>query len=710
MSELSPTIRENIQSAYRALADNTENFKPRRAQREMIGAIASHLGVDAYEGADRPDDFNTPILAVEAGTGTGKTFGYTLPLVVLAKALKKTLIITTGTVALQEQVCRKDLPLLCLKSELDFSFVLAKGRKRYICPSRLEELTGGDVRQSSLSLGADSVVDKHHAVLFDLAERFADGSWSGERDDLQHAVADASWDAVSTDRHGCLGAQCSHIGNCPFFKARAEMEGADVIVANHDLLLSDLAMGGGIILPEPEGCLLAVDEAHHLADRALQRIEANHWLQGARDWLGKIDKVLDSARTALVGEFSDKVNTNDAAASAEALRNALLRLGFDLPTESALRIPAQQDEAIWRFEHGVIPPLIAQAGPEMVDRSRELVDVLSKLEKTLRKAVADGAISSSQAERLLPDVGFLLGRVENLHETWRLMMQEDAHGSAPMARWMISKNKGVDGLDFLFAASPIHAGSFLDRAIWQRYSGVALTSATLTALGRFDFFLDKNGLVGAPRLRSMRLPSPFDYERNGILAIPPLKADPKDSEAHTQEVIGWFNADGVSEGEATLALFTSFKQLRAVRDGLAPELRDMALVQGDLAKSEILERHRRAVDAGLGSLILGLDSFGEGVDLPGAYCTHVVIVKLPFSVPSSPVEEAISEWLESNGRNPFLEVSVPATSTKLVQRVGRLIRSETDTGKVSILDNRVLKKNYGRGLLAALPPFTRYVA
>ena len=707
MSELDLSIRSDIQSAYRNLAEQTEGFKPRRAQREMIGAIASHLGVGNYMGAERPESFATPIIAVEAGTGTGKTFGYALPLVTLAKALGKKLILSTGTVALQEQVCHKDLPELRLKGGVDFTFVLAKGRKRYVCPSRLEGLAGGDVQQSSLSLDTDSVTDRGRARLLELADGFARETWSGERETWTHAVDDVLWDSISTDRHGCLGAKCSHVGVCPFFRAREAMEVADVVVANHDLLLSDLALGGGFVLPEPEGSLLAVDEAHHLADKALSRIGANHWLQGAREWLGKVEMTVSNARTALRGAFSSQVNSDAAVASSGALNGALLRLGFELPLVEALQLAGREDEMVWRFKHGAIPAVIADFGGEIHGHSGDLLKVLSKITDVVRQAVKEDAIAPEDAERILPDIGFLLSRVENLHETWRLMLQRDTPGQPPMARWVMAKKKSAGDMDYLFAASPIHAGSFLEGSIWQRFSGVALTSATLTALNSFDYFIDKNGLGDAGRLRTLRLPSPFDYAKNGVLVVPPIKADPKDSEAHTQALMDWFNAGGVTQNEATLVLFTSFKQLRAVRDGLAEDLRRITLTQGDLSKAEILERHRQAVDAGGGSMILGLDSFGEGVDLPGSYCTHVVIARLPFSVPTSPVEEAMSEWLEANGRNPFMEISVPATSTKLIQRVGRLIRSESDCGKVSILDNRVLTKRYGRDLLAALPPFSR---
>jgi ATP-dependent DNA helicase DinG len=201
------------------------------------------------------------------------------------------------------------------------------------------------------------------------------------------------------------------------------------------------------------------------------------------------------------------------------------------------------------------------------------------------------------------------------------------------------------------------------------------------------------------------VPSPFEYER-AVLRVPAMDCDPGQPQEHTQALITnfpqWLDADAGS-----LVLFSSRRQLQDVYEGLPADWQARILLQGDYSKAEILRRHRQAVDAGSGSVIFGLASFAEGVDLPGDYCVHVLIAKIPFAVPDNPLESALSEWVESQGRNAFMDVTVPDASLRLVQACGRLLRTEVDSGQVTICDQRLLTRRYGKALLDALPPFRR---
>ena len=253
-------------------------------------------------------------------------------------------------------------------------------------------------------------------------------------------------------------------------------------------------------------------------------------------------------------------------------------------------------------------------------------------------------------------------------------------------------------------SAPIEPGPLLQEWLWSRsYAGVA-TSATLAALGRFDRFFERSGLQEA---EGVRISSPFDYPNVAVLSVPNMHSSPKDFPAHTAEVAELLPALLAKE-QSALVLCTSWRQLRGLVDGLADAETAAALqVQGQRSKQAMLKAHHERVDAGQSSYLLGLASFAEGVDLPGAYCRHVIVVKLPFSVPDDPVDAAIAELAEAEGRNPFMEISVPDAAMKLVQACGRLIRNENDQGRITLLDKRVLTHRYGQALLDSLPPFRR---
>jgi ATP-dependent DNA helicase DinG len=258
--------------------------------------------------------------------------------------------------------------------------------------------------------------------------------------------------------------------------------------------------------------------------------------------------------------------------------------------------------------------------------------------------------------------------------------------------------------ELTFSASPVSAAETLARHLWGTCYGAVVTSATLTALNRFERLQERAGL--ANRYRYQRLPSPFDYSR-AILSVPREAVEPGDAKAHDRSIVEFI--EGLEDDEAVLVLFSSRKQLRSVADALPEPWASRLLSQDRLPKRELLERHRAAVDADSGSLVFGLASFAEGIDLPGRYLTHVVITRLPFSVPDDPVGATLAEWIESQGGNPFMRISVPDASIKLVQACGRLIRKENDSGRISLLDRRVLTRRYGKALLDALPPFRRQI-
>ena len=237
---------------------------------------------------------------------------------------------------------------------------------------------------------------------------------------------------------------------------------------------------------------------------------------------------------------------------------------------------------------------------------------------------------------------------------------------------------------------------------------MVLTSATLQSLGNFNLLLHQTGLNWLPETSTLALQSPFDFTAQGELYLPPVSASPKDSAAHTAEIAEWLpRLISDSEPIGTLVLFSSRKQMQEVALRLPAAYLPLLLIQGEQSKSRLLQQHHEAIAAGRPSIIFGLDSFAEGLDLPGNACVHVIIAKLPFSMPDNPIEKTQSNWIKQRGGNPFMEITVPEAAIKLVQAVGRLIRTEQDYGRITILDNRIQTQRYGQQLLAGLPPFKR---
>ncbi|HXD36300.1 MAG TPA: helicase C-terminal domain-containing protein, partial [Rhodanobacter sp.] len=237
-------------------------------------------------------------------------------------------------------------------------------------------------------------------------------------------------------------------------------------------------------------------------------------------------------------------------------------------------------------------------------------------------------------------------------------------------------------------------------------SGVVLTSATLSAGGNFRGFADAVGLPGDAV--TVSLPSPFDLAAQARLEVPMMRTLPDAREAHAEEISEWL-AEHLDWGAGNLVLFTSRVKLDRVLQKLPIAMVRKVRAQGSLGKSQLVAEHCADIEAGKGSTLFGLASFGEGLDLPGKLCETVVITQLPFAVPTDPVGATYAEWLESRGRNPFIEVSIPEATRLLTQYCGRLIRAETDQGRIVLLDRRVVTKRYGSGMLKALPPFRRVI-
>lgn len=713
---LSAELKSQIQGAYSRFLE-AKGLKPRYGQRLMIAEVAKVLG------AIKPDeeghrDGEPAVVAVEAGTGTGKTVAYSLAAIPAAKAAGKRLVIATATVALQEQIVHKDLPDLIRNSGLSFSFALAKGRGRYLCLSRLDALLQeGQAQSATAQLFADEGfridVDEASQKLYTgMVEKLAGNRWDGDRDTWPEELDDQVWSRLTTDHSQCTNRHCPNFQQCAFYKAREGMTKVDVIVTNHDMVLADLALGGGAVLPDPRDTIYVFDEGHHLPDKAIGHFAHFTRLRSTADWLGQVDKNLTKllAQHPLPGDLGRLLEqVPELARELRTQQQFMFTLCEQLADFRAGEDMEGRERPRHRFEGGVVPEHLREPGIELKKGFARLTDLFTRLAELLKEAM-DGegsvGIPSHQAEEWYPLFGSLLARAQGNWELWGAFTSEDPEDSPPMARWLTLVESGVL-FDIEVNASPILAAETLRRNLWNVAYGALVTSATLTALNSFDRFRMRAGL---PRSAvTVVVPSPFRHAEAGLLRVPDLKADPRDAAAHTAAIIRELPA--LVEGtRGTLVLFSSRRQMQDVFDGLDREWRRRVLIQGNLSKQETLSKHKARVDEGEPSVLFGLASFAEGVDLPGAYCEHVVIAKIPFAVPDDPVEAALAEWIEARGGNPFMEIAVPDASLRLVQACGRLLRTEADRGTITLLDRRVVTQRYGKAILNALPPFRREIA
>ena len=701
MTAIPDSLKQQIQQAYSRYLES-RGLKPRYGQKLMIAEIVKGL---------LESEQSSPIVVVEAGTGTGKTIAYLLAALPLAQHLGRKLVLSTATVALQEQIVLKDLPELQQHSGLSFDYALAKGRGRYLCLSKLDQWLQSDAQNPTMALYEDELALRLEPQTLELYRNFADayvkGSWDGERDSWPDEVSNDSWSGVTTDHRQCSNRRCSNFSACCFYKARSALDQADCIVVNHDLVMSDLALGGGAILPDPEESLYVFDEGHHLADKALNHFYHQLRIHSWQSWLKQLPKTLKRMLKEMrepdtlvrtVGAIEPLVA--DTLELIQQLELQLQPLLVEMPEDTG-----RDNIRHLRFAGGVVPQGLLEMAQTLEPRARELLLQLDTLNEKLKEAISEPVqgIDRELAERWFPSAGRLLARAEAARALWRAMLAKDKPGQPPQARWL-SLIERPEGDEIELSCSPILAAEQLQSSLWQRCAGAVVTSATLTALGQFEQLRLRSGIPAESRFAVV--PSPFHHTQAAQLRVPDLKAAPTDPDAHDEAIADELERC-LAKDQAALVLFSSWRQMLKVRDLLQPQLAQRVLAQGDCSKQELLKQHKQCVDRGEASVLFGLNSFAEGVDLPGDYLKHVVIAKIPFSVPGQPVEKALDEWIRAQGRDPFMELAVPDASVRLIQACGRLLRSETDTGQISILDNRLTTRRYGRALLDALPPFQR---
>lgn len=679
---LTPKLKQQIRTSFEGAKTQLNNYSNRSSQNKMIAEISKTLT------GEYPD--SNPLICVEAPTGTGKTMAYFASCLPIAKALKKKLVIASANVALQEQILNKDIVEATKYSSVDFEYALAKGRSRYVCIRNLINLT--EENSNSTSLFEDALLWDEKPTKTDLdtlsemADSYSSQRWSGEIDDLESPPENSLWQKIACNRFTCNSKNCEFYNDCSFFKARKNASQSDVIIANHDLVLADI-INGNNVLPDVEDCIFVFDEAHHLSQKALSHFSTGGSTEfmktSIRQSQGSIDQIIKITKSKASKSYIEKVD--------EAL-NELTDLISELDYK----------DDIFLFPITGIPNEISNLTKQLFVLFNSAYNDFYEYKENWEQFIKVNKIDQPTSDNINNIVGQNHQNLSSILSLLSTFNQTQDPEKPPLSNWISQSRLANKKFNYQLNSAKIDVSSSLNAMIWSKAAGVVLTSATLTALGSFNRLNQQLGLESSEN-QYLRLASPFNH-KSVEFKVGKIKASPTNTFEHTQEVALEL-IKRIDSSSATLVLFASNNQMQEVADLIEKSIDCELLIQGEYSKKIILEKHIENRKNNKGSIIFGLDSFAEGVDLKGDNLNHVFISKLRFSVPTSPIEMTTQSYLESMNRNSFMEISLPDASLRLIQACGRLIRTETDSGTITIFDNRLVSKFYGKLLLKALPDF-----
>jgi ATP-dependent DNA helicase DinG len=585
---------------------------------------------------------------VEAGTGVGKSLAYLVP----ALRAGARVVVSTGTIALQEQLVRKDIPLVTKALGIEARVVLLKGRNHYLCKAKFEKESGARLIAPSLAL--------------ERLWAWAESTETGDRAELDFTPRSEDWETLDADADDCVGEYCSRFADCHFFAKRDAARFADVVVVNHALFFLDLASGGALL---PAYDFVVLDEAHQAEKYATAALTATLSPVSVNRMMRKVHRTY-----AVPGAFDAELDEG-----MRRLQQTLARVPGDkypiAANEDVFEVLPVLRESFYRLENWL--------HANWKDGLRRPIDNEAEAER--RRDLALRSVAAHVAT---------VDRIENA-------ALQASSGAVPAdeienVAWV---ERGEGGERYEVNAAPFSVAEFLKATLFARTRSVVLTSATISTGGSFEFLKSSLGIDEAQQLVA---PSPFDYAKQARLYIAPPRLNPKAAD-FARRAAPLIEEILDRSGGRAFVLFTSYARLREVYALLRERIPFPAKMQGDLPRTALLEWFRSTKNA----VLFATGTFWEGIDVVGDALSCVVIDRLPFPSPSEPLVAARIAALEAKGRSGFEHYMIPSAIVRLKQGFGRLIRSTTDRGVVALLDGRATSMRYGATIVDALPPATR---
>ncbi|MCR4579946.1 MAG: DEAD/DEAH box helicase family protein [Treponema sp.] len=667
-------------SAGGALSKISEHFEERPVQIALLENIAKTFN-------------NGKIGVFEAGTGVGKSYSYLIPSVLWAISNNEKVVISTGTINLQQQLCEKDIPAVEKIIGKKIKFVLMKGRQNYICKRRLSDAA------SVLDLFEDETDEIKNIA------HWAESSASGSKSDMTFMPSENVWTKVNSESDACMGMRCPFHNECFVMKVRKEAAAANIIVVNHHLLFADIESrmnGAGYadaaVLPPYKHIIF--DEAHGIENAAtsffsesLTRFKINKL----------VNQMYRKRKNSNIGHLctlailsSNEEKADSAFELTSKIKNALTNLEIAASDLLQDKYTVRLCDASAR-DFG---PLLVAVG----ELSRSLGTFTDMVREVMEGIADEDHDAPSYWESKI-----ILRRLDSYVILLKNFLQWDE--KRDNVYWIQKKRLSPElsresaSADFyIFNETPLDISYLMNEGVFEQMESVICTSATIKTGRDFNYWMKRSGLMLSDRERisAAEYPSPFPYEKNMLFAVPSDAPLPDSSQY--QQYIEMVIPRLISAAEGrTLVLFTSYESLKSAHRTAIASLKGFSgriMKQGDDDSSRLLEAFREEKE----SVLFATDSFWQGVDIPGEALSQVIIVKLPFTVPNDPVFVARSEAIESRGGSSFMELSVPEAVIKFRQGIGRLIRRSDDKGVVIVLDRRIYEKRYGSIFIASMPP------
>ena len=666
------TPETTVLPPWETLLQGIPDFQVRPVQQLMMNHVAEAIEQKRH-------------LLIEAGTGAGKSFGYLVPLLLKAE---RPIVISTGTIALQEQLLNKDIPLLAKAlygDENALTAKLVKGRSNYLCINKLEEVEQG---LGTVKHNEPTEAKRLRMGIQSLRNGLYEG-WDGDKATLDFQLTGGLWNEVASETEECLGWRCRFYDQNPYRQAREALEKADILIANHAIYCQDLLSGGGLLPPHD---VVVFDEAHTLPTYALNAFSTRIGHFRASRLFARIQKRLMPIPDNLLWHLKD--------VEAQLLHWVLHQAG----TKREFRLrPCEEFYTLAKNLQSMV---------------MEVFEWVNQLDLTTLPSLEN----TEQAEKKKNEHLKLTEQLQSLVAAWDLFIHQSQHpvvgaGGGARVNWA---ECSAEKLSYTLISTPLSVGDYLKQSVWLEKTSI-LTSATLAVQNQLGFFKQTLGLTGSAtsvplfhdeeepdaspaklvHCKEVVLPTPFSYEKQCLYYIPftsDIPEMPTDTgywQALTETMLTLLEH---AEGRA-FGLFTSYQALNNVAERLVPRTLFPVRVQGDLPRHRLIEWFKTTPN----SVLLATATFWEGIDIPGENLSLVMIDRLPFTSPEDPVHQATVEKMKQEGKDWFRGYALPQAVIRLKQGVGRLIRTASDAGVVALLDTRLRSKGYGKNILHSLP-------